>query len=1033
MIKKPILIIVVIILIAFSGFYYINNIFLPVQFKEIVYETAQKTFNQDVKFAHIYYHPFKGFIVKDFVIFRKDDPNLPLIHIKEACFKILFAPLLQRQQIIIPTVTVKQPFVHIIRYPNGLWNLSDLIQARISSAKSPFPVLLGRIQISGGQAEINDLKTDPNLKILADNVSADCRLSLSKGIEFQLKSQLGGPTATVSLRGRFNPVQKSWQGNVTTSNLDTLPVLKMFIHTEKFRPVRVAIATADLNVSGALGKAWQVTGSLSGDLDIGVHTHVIKGTLALQNADFKYAGQTLNYRGGILLDKAEISHDNQKIVQGNISLNAKPLVYSMTEDSLVIQGDIQLTPGYLNPSDQTSLSFSTARLNGFHYHQELYTHILNGEVSASNVKILAPGLAVNTETLTSPIVFSRKGQNVDVTFSPSWRSVSAKMKQKEISAEALQCKLSVLQIVDRNFSLSTTIESTQLNAGFVDEDDNFLLSGNPQVELTVQYFPDDPQPWVCVGKARLNKASLSGLPQAGPLTDINGVVEFTRNRMKTSNLSFEAHGTPLFLSGSLSNFDSPFIGVVVSAKDFDLALLKTFFKKQLEDFNVSPEGKAAVEVSFTGPTAFPEEAQLEINAHLNGVQVQSPRWPEPATGISGFLRYKDGTLHWTDLSVTYFKTPFTLNGEISQFDRPLIATTVLAPDLQASVKLNVNKDTIGIDTFAGIYYQSKFNINGQAFLKASAPVHLNLKTAFSINLEDLERINNPALREKVTPLALQGTVSGKVLFDGDIRDWMAGVTDLNVSGTNYSVAGIAFNRGNLIVQRTRSTQSKINFSGTLYGGDLTINSLLDISEPTFPGKFSITMNQVDLAQVRQNPRWEKLNLAGTLSSRLQAEGPLLKSEEITGQGSLAILNGHLWTLSFLKGLGKLLFIPELENVVFTEGRADVTIKNNRISTENLLLQSKQMELRGKGWIDRNKNISWDIVPRLYETEILRSDSLKKIPTALISQTDGYINIKIRGTMDNPVRTVENFPTKLLKKTAEGILEGVQGIFEEILQ
>ncbi|MFA5261121.1 MAG: AsmA-like C-terminal domain-containing protein [Candidatus Omnitrophota bacterium] len=1032
MIRKPILILVIIVMIAFGVFYYINNFFLPIQFREIVYETAKKSLKREINFSHIYYQPLKGFIVKDFVIFRKDDPNLPFVHIKEAQFKILFAPLLQRQQIIIPALLIKQPFVHIIRHPGGLWNFSDLLQAKMTTEKSPFPVLLGRIQISGGQAEIADLQTDPNIKIVANNIKADCRLSLSKGIDFQLKSELATPSSTISLRGRFNPAQKSWQTNVTTANIDTLPFLKIFIHTKNLRTAQATIATADLNVSGAMGQPWQFTGSLAGDLDIGIHNKGIKGKLALQNADLKYDGQTLNYHGGVILDKAEISYDDLKIVQGNISLAAKPLIYSLGEDDLVIKGNLKLTPGYLNPSDQVSVSFGSIQLNDFHYQQELYTNILTGEVSASKVNFLASDITFNTDSLSSPVVFSRKGQSAEVTFSPSLQSVSVQSKQKKISADTMQFKMSVLQIVDRDFSLSTTIESNSLKAALVDEDDDLQFTGDPQIKLTVQYFPSDLQPWVCVGKAHLDKASLSGLPRSGPLTNINGDIEFTSNRMKTSNLSLEAQGTLLSLSGSLSNFSNPFVGVVISAKDFDLDLLKIFFKQQLDNLNIIPKGTAAVEVSFTGPTSLPEEAQIEVNAHLKDAQVQSPRWPEPATGISGFLRYKDDTLRWTDLNVTYLKTPFTLNGELSQFDRPLLSTIITAPDLQASLKLNINNEAIGIDTFAGTYYQSKFNINGQAFLKEAAPAHLSLKTAFSLNLKDLERLN-PKLREKITSMALKGTISGKALFDGDISNWTAGVTDLNVSGTDCSLGGITFNRCNLIVQRTRSTQSKLNFFGTLYGGDMAITSLFDISEAARPGKFSVTLNNIDLAQLTQNPRWEKLKLAGILSSQLQAEGPLLETEKITGQGSLAIINGQLWTLSFLKGLGKLLFIPEMENVVFTEGSADFTIKNNQLSTENLLLQSKQMELRGKGWIDKNKNISWDIVPKLYETEILQSDSLKKIPTALISQTDGYINIKIRGTMDNPVRTVENFPAKLLKKTAEGILEGVQGIFEEILQ
>ena len=1035
MARKPILIIVIIGMIAFAALYYINNFFLPVQFREIVYEKAKKALNREVDFSNIHYQPLKGFIIKDFVIFREDDPNLPFMHIKEAQFNILLAPLLQRQQIIIPSLVIRQPFVHIIRYPDGTWNFTDLLPGNRPSEQSPLPLLLAKVQIGGGQVEIADLMTDPNVKITANKVGIDCRLSLSKGLDFQLKSEFAGPSSTIAMQGRFNPMQKSWQARVTATDIDTTPFLRIFVHKEKFRPSRAAVSTANLSVSGARRKPWQVSGDLAGMIDVAVLNKTVTGELALQNVKLEYDGQIINYKGGIILNKAEVSLEDLKVVQGNISLSAAPLVYSLKDDDLDIQGSLTLTPGYLNPSEQTSVSFGSFQLDEFHYQQALYTNILTGKISASNTKILAPDLTVNAESLSSPLVFDRKGLNTDVTFSPAVQSLSAQLNQKKISAEALAFKMSTLQIVDRDFSLSASFESTRLQAGLDDEDAALQFAGNPLIELTVQYFPADVQPWVCVGKIHMSEASLAGLPNAGPLSDIKGVIEFTRNRAKTSNLSLTAQGTLLSLTGSLSNFGNPFIGVLVSAKDFNLDLLNTFWKEPLDDLNITPEGKAAVEVSFTGPLSYPEEAQIEINAHIKDAKLQSPRWPEPLTHISGFIRFKDDTAHWKDLNLTYFNTPFTLDGELSQIDdQPLISTEIASANLKARLDITVDKDegTIGIDTFKGTYFQSDFNLDGQAFLKESAPAHINVKAAFSLNLEDLERIN-PGLKDKLAPLALRGRLTGKTLFDGEAGDWTGGVTDLSASGTNCSLGGITFNRCNLIIQRTRSAQSKVNFFGTLYSGDLTINSLLDISEETLPGKFSVTLNNIDLARMCREPRWEKLNLAGILSSQLQAEGPLLRTEKITGQGAVSILNGQLWTLSFLKGIGKLLFIPELENVVFTQGNADFAIKDNRMSTENLLLKSRQMELRGKGWIDKDKNMSWDIVPKLYETEILQSDSLKKIPTALISQTDGYINIKIRGTTDNPVRTVENFPAKLLKKTAEGLLEGVQGIFEEILQ
>jgi len=73
-------------------------------------------------------------------------------------------------------------------------------------------------------------------------------------------------------------------------------------------------------------------------------------------------------------------------------------------------------------------------------------------------------------------------------------------------------------------------------------------------------------------------------------------------------------------------------------------------------------------------------------------------------------------------------------------------------------------------------------------------------------------------------------------------------------------------------------------------------------------------------------------------------------------------------------------------------------------------------LDGKGWIDFDKNLNFDIKPKFSELAILQSDSIKKKPTSILTQTDGYINIKLTGTLDNPHFSIEKFPLKIIEET-----------------
>lgn len=176
-------------------------------------------------------------------------------------------------------------------------------------------------------------------------------------------------------------------------------------------------------------------------------------------------------------------------------------------------------------------------------------------------------------------------------------------------------------------------------------------------------------------------------------------------------------------------------------------------------------------------------------------------------------------------------------------------------------------------------------------------------------------------------------------------------------------------------------------------------------------------------------------MAGVLALKINLNGKLQQWRDLTGEGALAITDGHLWHWNILRGMANALLIPEFKNFVFTAASADFTLHDRKVFSHNARMTSKSVTLEGQGSIDSQKNLDFDIKPTFSQIAILQSQSLKKKATSVVTQTPGYLNIKLTGTTAKPHFKVEKSPLKIIKgtihETTATIKEVIGGIVGEI--
>ena len=147
-------------------------------------------------------------------------------------------------------------------------------------------------------------------------------------------------------------------------------------------------------------------------------------------------------------------------------------------------------------------------------------------------------------------------------------------------------------------------------------------------------------------------------------------------------------------------------------------------------------------------------------------------------------------------------------------------------------------------------------------------------------------------------------------------------------------------------------------------------------------------------------------------------------------GALTIAQGYLMKKEF----SSLFLIPELNNLIFTDASANFNIADQKITTDNLTLKSDGANLNGKGWVNFDHTLHFELNPEFNPDKIIQSGSLKKGASALFASAAGkYLTITIEGTIDKPkVHTIKK-PSEIIKKTGEIIKENVGQILQGIFQ
>lgn len=956
------------------AFFYINRVFLPIKFKQFLAEKIQETINRDVTIGHLHFEPIKGFIFQNITVYQKNASHKILLHIDEASFNILLAPIFKNKKIIIPTLILSTPFANLIQTENNLWNFSDLIkQTNHSNNLKNWQLILGKLVLENGSLDYINQTSTPLFRESIKNINFSATIGArEKSVKFNLEILLPNRQAAFISKGEYNLSTKKLLTQNSLSNIPLADYLKIFLPKNPISLDKGALSASNLQITYKK-PLFEAVGdfALSNALVLIGSEQKILGNMQSPNIRLIWDKKHLSGMGQINISEMRLVLAPEKILEGNISADID--TFAASTKNITAQGRISITKANLTLQNKT---FNGKNINiTTNFSHKANTFHWTGEFG---IKQAAFNLDKNN-TFQGDII----AKNVSLTLSK--------------------------KILD----IKTTLD-TKNTVILFNKNKKFL--GNPGLKFAYQQSPKKPINYT--GTLSLKNATISGLPFIKTISNLKGNITFRPDNITTDQLALTLQKTPFKLSGTLSNFKKPELNLKAKAQKIDLSqALKMVPQPFLEKIPVHLTGQADLEASYIGPALKPQKADIKINTKLISATLSGEKLPEKITNISGDIHYENDLISWTNLNGKYHNKTYSLNGKVDNFSRPKLTSDLTSEKINLTTKINLLRKAFRIVTLEGKAFHSSFNITGDVHFFDDESPDLNFKGDLTFNLNDIIPLLPLSLKEKIMKIPLEGIFSGNALFRGKPHQWRDWQLTFDLSSPKITINKYPFEKVNLLFIQRDHNISKFDITTQFYGGNLSLISSANLLQKNIPGKLSLLLENLDLSLWRKDKKIKNRNLAGDLSVILKIAGPGKSFKDLKGNGSFTITNGYLGRI-----------IKLYPNAFFTDARADFIIQKLKAVTDNAELFSQILDLNVAGWVDLNKNLYFDIVPQVGKISFSKKENLTFDPGFLLR---GAVSITCSGTIEKPHCSPNASPTKVFKNTTDFILEGVGDIFGEL--
>jgi hypothetical protein len=389
-------------------------------------------------------------------------------------------------------------------------------------------------------------------------------------------------------------------------------------------------------------------------------------------------------------------------------------------------------------------------------------------------------------------------------------------------------------------------------------------------------------------------------------------------------------------------------------------------------------------------------------------------------GLSGKINFDKDGLGWEEFAFQYSGETYRSEGRLNNFQSPQIHLSLKSQKLNLEADADIQNKLIRVAKLSGNYLNSTFDGRGDIDISEQKNLLLRAWTKIDMDLADSKALPK-RFQESLKKINPQGRILAQFNFDGNPNNLKSCAITATLKGNNLSFFGLKVDELQLDGSQQDGIVDIALLRLLLYEGSLEASAKLNLNSENLPYWLMFDVNNVKIERLKVDTALKKNDIAGSIFTSGKINGFCNEPKLISATGKIMISEGKLWELNLFQGLGKLIFAKEFANIIFHEGHCAFSIKDEMISTDNLVLKSNITNLSGPVNLGFNGAISASLNIEVIDRMVPLTGTFKDIATAIVGNAGIFGTIEISGTVNDPKYKFTPAVVEIFKSIKETIL------------